>query len=173
MSFAFIDPLSKVAVQVGEDTVTVVGKLSKRQRGLVQQELLSLQIKQRSSAEVSGSASREDDDPADTTVDAKISAHLHELALLKAAVVGWEGPSFVFPSGAKVPCNSHWIERIDPDLPIWQAVLTKIDELNTPRKQAPQAVPQEAEPQEGADSPNALLPAVNIWSASETVGTEG
>lgn len=173
MSFAFLDPTSKVAVTEGEDTVHIVGKLSKRQRGLVQQELLSLQIRQTPAAEAAGSANREEDDQTDTTVDAKISAHLHELALLKAAVTDWEGPSFTFPNGRKVPCNSHWIERIDPDAPIWQAVLKKIDELNTPRKAAPQAVPVEPEPREGADTPNALPPADNTYLALETGGTEG
>jgi hypothetical protein len=173
MSFAFIDPTSKVAVQEGEDTVYIVGKLSKRQRGLVQQELLSLQIKQQS-AEAAGAGNREDDDQP-VTVDAKISAHLHELALLKAAVTDWDGPSFQFPNGKKVPCSSSWIERIDPDAPIWQAVLKKIDELNTPRKTTPPAIPMEPEPRpgEGVDDPNGRLPADSTYLALETVGTEG
>ena len=142
MSFAFIDPKARVTVIEGDDSVVIVGKLTKRQRGQVQQELLSLQIRQQSSSSANGSDGRDSDDQ-EMTVDAKVSAHLHELALLKAAVVDWDGPSFRFPSGAKVPCNGVWIERIDPDAPIWQAVLQRVDELNTPNKETPAARPPE------------------------------
>lgn len=158
MSFAFIDPQARVTVTEGDDSVTIVGKLTKRQRGMVQQELLSLQIRQQSSASGNGSSAREDAND-EMTVDAKMSAHLHELALLKAAVVDWDGPSFRFPSGAKVPCNSVWIERIDTDAPIWFAVLTKINDLNTPNTKTPPVQPLPAEPAEAAGDqadPNAL-----------------
>ena len=170
MSFAFIDPAARVAVTEGEDTVFIVGKLTKRQRGLVQQELLSLQIKQ----SANGSGSGRPDEEAETVVDAKVSAHLHELALLKAAVVDWEGPSFRFPNGAKVPCNAHWIERIDSDIPIWQAVLEKVDALNTPRTAAPEPLPVEAPaPQaaEGDNSPNGSQAASNTLPVSATDGS--
>ena len=171
MSFAFIDPAARVAVTDGEGTVFIVGKLTKRQRGLVQQELLSLQIKQ--TAGGSGNGSGRPDEEAETVVDAKVSAHLHELALLKAAVVDWEGPSFRFANGAKVPCNSHWIERIDSDLPIWQSVLVKVDELNTPRTAAPEPLPVEApapKAEEGGNSPNGQ-PASNTLPVSATDGS--
>ena len=157
MSFAFIDPQARVTVIEGDDSVIIVGKLTKRQRGMVQQELLSLQIKQQPSGSANGSSARGDAND-EMMIDAKMSAHLHELALLKAAVVDWDGPSFRFPSGAKVPCNGVWIERIDSDAPIWRKVLERIDELNTPATQAPAIHPPmaEAEPAGDETDPNAL-----------------
>ena len=156
MSFAFIDPQARVTIIDGDDSVIIVGKLTKRQRGQVQQELLSLQIRQQASGSANGSGRKEAND--EMTVDAKVSAHLHELALLKAAVVDWDGPSFRFPSGAKVPCNGVWIERIDPDAPIWRKVLERVDELNTPTTEAPviQMPPAEPEPTGDETDPNAL-----------------
>ena len=160
MSFAFIDPKARVTVIEGDDSVVIVGKLTKRQRGMVQQELLSLQIRHQASGSSNGSSAREDAND-EMTVDAKMSAHLHELALLKAAVVDWDGPGFRFPSGAKVPCNTVWIEQIDTDAPIWLAVLTKINELNTPQTKTPAVQQRPVEPEslplDGAD-PNVLSP---------------
>lgn len=157
MSFAFIDPQARVTIIDGDDSVVIVGKLTKRQRGQVQQELLSLQIRQQTSASANGSARQDAND--EMTVDAKVSAHLHELALLKAAVMDWDGPSFRFPSGAKVPCNGVWIERIDPDAPIWRMVLERVDELNAPATKTPaiaQLPPAEPEATGDGVDPNAL-----------------
>lgn len=133
MPSAFLDPNAKVAVTEGDDTIWVRAKMTRRQRGEVQQELLSLQIRQDAGGRSNGSGRQDDQE---MVVDAKISALLQEAALLKANIVGWAGPSF-----DNVPCTAAMIDLLDPEMPIVQKVLAEIDRLNTSATKAPPAPP--------------------------------
>ncbi len=144
MPSAFLDPNAKVAVRDGEDVIYIRAKMTRRLRGEVQQELLSLQIRQDVSGRSNG-AGRADDQ--EMVVDAKISALLQQAALLRANIVGWGGPSF-----DAVPCTAAAVDLLDPELPLVNAVLAEIDRLNTPATKTPEAALPPASGGKGAGS---------------------
>lgn len=57
----------------------------------------------------------------------RLTLGAYQLALLRHNIVGWEGPAF-----DGVPCTREHIGRLDPDEPLVQRVLERIDELNPP-----------------------------------------
>lgn len=148
MPSAFLDPNAKVAVKDGEDVIYVRAKMTRRLRGEVQQELLSLQIRQDVSGRSNGSGRSDENE---MIVDAKISALLQEAALLRANIVGWSGPSF-----EGVPCTASTIDLLDPELPIVRAVLTEIDRLNTAATKTPAAALPPSSGGKGGDNSGPL-----------------
>lgn len=56
--------------------------------------------------------------------------------LLQANIVRWEGPKFRDDDGKPIPCTPEWIEMMDEDDPLVDAVLAKINQLNKKAKEA-------------------------------------
>jgi hypothetical protein len=50
--------------------------------------------------------------------------------LLQMNIIDWEGPDFRDESERTVPCTPQAIESLDPDAPLVDAVLSRINELN-------------------------------------------
>lgn len=50
--------------------------------------------------------------------------------LMQNNIVRWEGPKFRDDNGMPIPCTPYMIENIDPDDPLVDAVLARINELN-------------------------------------------
>lgn len=64
------------------------------------------------------------------------------IALLRHNIVKWEGPAF-----QGVPCTPENIERLDPDEPLVERVLERLNESNTARqKRAKEKSPNGARP---------------------------
>lgn len=70
--------------------------------------------------------------------NARLTLGAYQLALLRHNIVGWEGPAF-----QDVPCTRQHIGRLDPDEPLVQRVLEKIEQLNPPPRT------EDPEPAEG------------------------
>jgi hypothetical protein len=50
--------------------------------------------------------------------------------LLQMNIIDWEGPDFRDENERTVPCTPQAIESLDPDAPLVDAVLSRINELN-------------------------------------------
>ena len=114
----FIDPKATVEYKIDEqNTIWLKAKMDLRTKSAVQRDLLQMRVSDGSS---------------------DMAVHFSQmgqwLAVLKHNIVRWHGPRFVDEDGKRVPCKAENIDRLDPDANAdWlEAVVDKIDELNTP-----------------------------------------
>jgi len=109
----FVDT-SRVAVTEGEDTIYVKARMDFETQSRVRDALARF-----------GTSSNGE--------EIMVTLGAQNLALMVHNIVAWEGPGFTDAAGRPVPCTRENVGRLDPDEPIIDKVLAKINELNAPR----------------------------------------
>lgn len=118
---AFVDT-TRLAVTEGDNTIYIKPRMDFGTKSRVQDALARIS---------SGSSTA-----GDTTILVTIGAQ--NLALMVHNIVAWDGPAFTDQQTGKLAaCTPANIERLDPDLPLVEAVLARISEVNLPRGSSP------------------------------------
>jgi hypothetical protein len=114
----FISPNDRVSVTVdgGENVVWVRRKMDVATKARVQDALMA----------INGIRS----DGAVDHVTMALTLNQQNTILLQNNILSWEGPMFRDEAGHSVPCTPEAIETIDPDHPLLEAILTRLNELN-------------------------------------------
>lgn len=114
----FVDMKAKVPVTVGDNTIYIRPKMSAGIKAQVEDELAATGVSGvRESVEMAGLGS-------------------YSLAILVHNIVGWEGPAFEDEAGNPIPCTRRYIEMLDLDEPLVEAVRNEIGKRNPSREKA-------------------------------------